>query len=97
MHQTVYPERRTRERHQRPETTHSVDAFQPREASGEYRAARRVPPPGGPIDAAHERFLGLPVAAILGTLWLLGLALVGTVVLMLYVLGTSLTTVVGGA
>ena len=97
MHQTVYPERRTRERHQRAETAHSVDAFQPREASGERHAARRVAPPGGPIDDAYERFLRLPPAAVLGTLWLLGLALVGSVVLMLYVLGTSLATVVGGA
>ncbi len=95
MHQTVYPERRTRERHLGTDTAHSVDAFQPREASGGRHAARRVVPPGGPIDDAYERFLRLPLATVLGTLWLLGLALVSSVVLVLYVLSALVATVVG--
>ena len=96
MAQTVYPEPRTAERHRRAEAARSVDAFPTGKASGERRAARYAPPPGGPVVDAYERFLRLPPAALLGTLWLLGLALVGSVVLILYVLGTSLATVVGG-
>ena len=41
--------------------------------------------------ATYERFLELPVWAVLATLWLSGAALLGTCALMLYVLGTGLT------
>ncbi len=98
MYQTVYPERRTRERHRRAEAAHSVDIFPPREASRERSAARPAPPlPGGPVNDASERFLRLPVGAVLGALWLLGAAMLGSVVLMLYVLVTSLASIMGAA
>ena len=44
---------------------------------------------------AYERFLQQPVAVVLAVLWLAGMALLSSVVLILYVLETSLASVVG--
>ena len=45
---------------------------------------------GGSLGIAYERFLGMPVPVVLGVLWLGGLALLGSCVLMLYALATLL-------
>jgi hypothetical protein len=95
MHQTVYPKRRTRERYPRAESAHSVHAFPPREASGKRRAHHAAPLAGGPVDGVYDRFMRLPCWVVLAALWLLGMALLGSGVLVLYVLGTLLATLVG--
>ncbi len=94
MHQTVYPKRRTRERHPRAESAHSVHAFPPREASGKRRA-HHAAPSGGPVDGVYDRFMRLPGWVVLMALWLLGAALIGSGVLVLYVLAALVATVVG--
>jgi len=53
-------------------------------------------PQDGFIGVAYERFLEMPVAVVLAVLWVLGMALLGSCVLTLYVLGTSLVGVVVG-
>ena len=45
---------------------------------------------GGSLDNAYERFLGMPVAIVLSVMWLGGLALLGSCVLMLYALARLL-------
>ena len=81
MNQTVYPERKTRERHRMAEAGHSVDAFRPRQA----------PPLGGRVDGAYERFLAMPVPLVLAGLWLGGAAMLGTCVLAIYLLVATVT------
>ena len=81
MNQTVYPERGTRERHPSAEAAHSFDAFRPRKA----------PPLGGRVDGAYERFLEMPVPLVLASLWLGGIAMLGTCVLALYLLVATIT------
>jgi hypothetical protein len=44
----------------------------------------------GFLGIAYERFLGMPVPLVLSVLWLGGLALLGSCVLMLYTLATLL-------
>jgi hypothetical protein len=39
---------------------------------------------------SHERFLELPVAVVLGAMWLVGVALLGSCALTLYLLGSLL-------
>jgi hypothetical protein len=53
-------------------------------------------PQDGFIGVAYERFLEMPVSVVLAVLWVLGMALLGSCVLTLYVLGTSLVGVVVG-
>ena len=45
---------------------------------------------GGFLGLAYERFLGMPVPLVLSVLWLGGLVLLGSCVLMLYALATVL-------
>jgi len=49
------------------------------------------------LGGAYERFLEMPVPVVLAVLWVAGVALLGSCVLMLYLLGTSLASVVVGA
>ena len=79
MTQTVYPERKTRERPRRAKAAHSVDAF----------PLRQAPPLGGRVDGAYERFLEMPVPVVLASLWLGGVAMLGTCVLTLYLLAAT--------
>jgi hypothetical protein len=52
---------------------------------------------GGFLGIAYERFLGMPVPLVLSVLWLGGLALLGSCVLMLYALATLTSQLVTGA
>jgi len=52
---------------------------------------------GGLLGITYERFLGLPVPVVLTVLWLGGVAMLGSCLLMLYVLATLLAQVVMGA
>jgi hypothetical protein len=49
------------------------------------------------LDGAYKRFLEMPVPIVLAVLWVAGAALLGSCVLMLYMLLTSLASVVMGA
>ncbi len=103
MPATISPERqrtehRTPEQHPRAEADYGADDFLSSEALEEpylYNAA----PSEGFIGAAgyYERFLGLPPAVVVAVLWLAGMALLSSCVLLLWVLGTSLARVVAGA
>ena len=48
------------------------------------------------LEQAYERFLELPVPIVLVALWLAGLAIVGSVGLVLYVYAASLVRVLTG-
>jgi hypothetical protein len=52
---------------------------------------------GGLLGSIYEEFLGLPVPVVLTVLWFGGIALLGSCVLALYALATSLAQVVTGA
>ena len=103
MPATISPERqrtehRTPEQHPRAEADYGADDFLSSEALEKpylYNAA----PSEGFIGAAgyYERFLELPPAVVVAVLWLAGMALLSSSVLLLYVLGTSLARVVAGA
>jgi hypothetical protein len=49
------------------------------------------------LGDAYKRFLEMPVPVVLAVLWFVGVALLGSWVLMLYTLGTLLASVVVGA
>ena len=49
------------------------------------------------LSVAYKRFLEMPVPVVLAVLWFAGVALLGSWVLMLYMLGTLLASVVVGA
>jgi hypothetical protein len=49
------------------------------------------------LGGAYKRFLEMPVPVVLAVLWFVGVALLGSWVLMLYMLGTLLASVVVGA
>ena len=95
MPATITPERqrtehRTPEQHPRAEADYGADDFLSSEALEEpdlYNAA----PSEGFIGAAgyYERFLGLPPAVVVAVLWLAGMALLSSCVVLLYGLGTS--------
>lgn len=51
----------------------------------------------GFLGVNYERFLQMPVAVVLMVLWLGGMALLSSWVLMLYTLGTLLVSVSAGA
>ena len=52
---------------------------------------------GGYLGATYERFLQMPVAVVVTVVWLMGLTLLSSGVLILYALGTSLASVMAGA
>jgi hypothetical protein len=47
------------------------------------------------LGVAYKRFLEMPVPVVLAALWVAGVALLGSCVLVLYVLGMLLASVVG--
>ncbi len=49
------------------------------------------------MDRAYERFVGLPVWAILAVLWVAGAALLGSCALALYMVGSVLLRAVVGS
>ena len=51
----------------------------------------------GFLGVSYERFLQMPVAVVLTALWLGGMALLSSCVLMLYTLGTLLASASAGA
>ena len=57
---------------------------------------RVVPTSGGFIAIGYERFLQMPVAVVLATVWLVGVALLGSCVLTLCALGMLMASVVAG-
>jgi hypothetical protein len=50
-------------------------------------------PSGSFLGVGYERFLQMPVPVVLTALWLAGAALLGSLVLMLYVVVTSVASV----
>jgi hypothetical protein len=58
---------------------------------------RIAPVPDGFLGVSYERFWQMPVAVVLTVLWLAGMALLSSCVLMLYILGTLLASVLAGA
>ena len=102
MPTTISPEQqstahRTPEQHPWAETDYSDNDFLSREALEERYLHNASPSDGFIGAAAYERFLEMPVAVVLALLWLAGMALLSSCVLLLYVLGTSLARVVAGA
>jgi hypothetical protein len=96
MQQSISPARqKVRERPRRAETDRSVGGVPAVEASEERHLPHALPQDGF-IGVAYERFLEMPVSVVLAVLWVLGMALLGSCVLTLYVLGTSLVGVVVG-
>lgn len=99
MHQAVYPEQGTQERRRGGEAAHGVGACSGREASAErspFRATHATRS-DGLLGAAYDRFVRLPAPVVLAALWVLGMALLGSGVLMLYAIGGSLASLAGGA
>jgi len=95
MQQTVSSEQqKTREQHPRAGADYS-DSFPGKEAL-EERSLRYVPPSGGFLGVAYERFLQLPVPVVLAVLWLAGMALLTSCVLILYMVGTWSASLVAG-
>ncbi len=58
-------------------------------------AAHHARPAGGPVDGVCDLFMRLPNWVMLAAMWLLGVALLGSGVLVLYVLAALVATVVG--
>ncbi len=54
-------------------------------------------PSGGFPGVAYERFVQMPVPVVLTVLWVAGMVLLSSCVLVLYMLGTLLAPVVAGA
>ena len=91
-------QRRTREQRPHTEANGGERLLQGTGALGERGAARyHALPSGGPVGDAYERFLRMPVAAVLAVLWFAGVALLSSFIVVLYVLGASLVSVAGGA
>jgi len=97
MQQTISQEGR-KVQHSRPTT-------KPKPSAGEGYAGRMsqrshchfvTEASGGLLGITYERFLGMPVPVVLTVLWLGGLALLGSCLLMLYVLARLLAQVVTG-
>ena len=85
---------RTRKHHAQAEADYGGDF--PRRVALEERYLHYVPASGF-LSVAYERFLQMPVAVVLTVLWVAGVALLSLCVLTLYILGTSLASVVAGA
>jgi hypothetical protein len=92
MQQPASPEeQRTQEQHPQAEADYGEE-FSAREALDE-RYLHYAPPSGGFLWGAYERFLQMPVPVVLVVLWLAGMALLSSCVLMLYMLVASLASV----
>jgi hypothetical protein len=103
MPTTISPEQQGTE-HRTPEQDPCAEAdysyydLLPREALEERYLHNASPPSEGFLGAAAcERFLEIPPAVVMAVLWLAGMALLSSGVLILYVLGTSLARLVAGA
>jgi hypothetical protein len=97
MQQTISREKQKAQEQQPAKTAPSGGDFSARGVSEESHFQRVNQVSGGFIDATYGRFLELPVPVVLGVLWLAGMALLSWCVLMLYVLGSWLVSVVAGA
>jgi hypothetical protein len=97
MQQTISQEEHKVRDHQPAETEPRGRDFSARGVSqaSHFRPVDQVS--GGFIDATYGRFLEMPAAVVLTVLWLAGVALFGSCVLMLYILGSLLVSAVGGA
>ena len=49
------------------------------------------------IGQAYEQFLELPVVVVLAVLWIVGVALPGSIALVLHMIGTGLVQLVAGS
>ena len=90
-------QRRTQERRPRTEAARGDRLPLGAGAREESAASYHAPPSGGLVGDAYERFLRMPVPVVLAVLWVTGMALLGSCVLVRYVLGASLVSVAGGA
>jgi hypothetical protein len=97
MQQTISREEQKVQEQQPVETEPSGDDFSARWVSQDSHFQRVDQVSGGFIDATYGRFLELPVAVVLTAMWLAGVALLSSCVLMLYILGSLLASVVAGA
>jgi hypothetical protein len=91
MQQTISSEQQTtREEHPQPEADFysGGDDFAGKGALEQRYQLHYAPPSGGFVGVAYERFLQMPVAAVLAVLWLVGMALLSGCVLMLYIVVT---------
>jgi hypothetical protein len=70
-----------------PTTQEAPEATPARPRSPSSRAA---PPPVG-VGSLYGRFLEMPVALVLVVMWLAGAALMGTCVLVMYLVASALT------
>ncbi len=96
MQQTISREERKVQDQQPANTEPSGGEFSVRGLSKESHSHRVAPASGGFLGVTYEQFLQMPVAVVLTALWAVGTALLGSGVLVLYTLGTFLTSVVAG-
>ena len=98
MQQTISrEEQKVQERQPTTKTQPSADGVYAGGMSDRSRFHPVAETSGGFLGIAYERFLGMPVPVVLSVMWLGGLALLGSCVLMLYALATLLASVVMGA
>ena len=98
MQQTISPEeQKVQQRQPTTKTQPSAGGVYAGGMSNRSRFHPLAETSGGFLGLAYERFLGMPVPLVLSVLWLGGLALLGSCVLMLYALVMLLASVVMGA
>lgn len=97
MQQTISLQQRTREQQPHPEADRGGAESPSREALEKRYVRYYAPPSGGFFGVTYEQFLQMPVPAVLAVLWFAGMALLCSCVLVLYMLGMSVASVVAGA
>ena len=98
MQQTISrEEQKVQERQPTTKTRPSAGSVYAGRMSDRSRSHSVAETSGGSLGNAYERVLGMPVPVVLSVMWLGGLALLGSCVLMLYALATLLASVVMGA
>jgi hypothetical protein len=91
MQQTISrEEQKVQERRPTTETRPSAGGGYAGDTSQGSRFRPATGASGGFLGIAYERFLGMPVPVVLAVLWVGGMALLGSCVLMLYALATLL-------
>ena len=91
MQQTISrEERKVQERQPTTETRPSAGGVHAGGTSQRSRFRPATRASGRFLGSAYERFLGMPVPMVLTVLWVGGMALLGSCVLMLYALATLL-------
>ena len=90
MQQTISREERKVRDHPRPNTEPSGGGFSAKRISAESHLHSSAQASGSFPGVLYERFLQLPVGVVLIMLWLIGVALLGSCVLVLYALATLL-------